>query len=80
MDRRILELRPEGEVTLYGSEVDFVERYSGRYPVKVLEASEEDFPDEMALDAVKSFRLYDFLLNIDPRLPTAVLLPDEFAR
>ena len=76
LDRRILELRPEGEVTLYGSEVDFVERYSGRYPVKVLEASEEDFPDEMALDAVKSFRdfragvLYGMLKRFPTVYPT----------
>jgi bifunctional NMN adenylyltransferase/nudix hydrolase len=46
LDRRVLALRPEGAVTLYGSSDEFVERYSGRFPVIALDAVEEDFPDE----------------------------------
>ncbi len=41
LDRRILELRPEGEVMLYGTASGFCEAYSGRYPTEVLEAEEE---------------------------------------
>ncbi len=41
LDRRILELRPEGEVVLYGSKEGFKSRYSGRYTAKTLSAKEE---------------------------------------
>ena len=41
LDRRILELRPEGEVILYGTAAGFCEAYSGRYPTEILEADEE---------------------------------------
>ncbi len=47
LDRRIIELRPEGPVTLYGSQEEFVERYSGRFPTEALDAREEDFPDDL---------------------------------
>lgn len=56
LDRRILELRLEGKVVLYGTEEDFVSRYSGRYPTQVLEAKEADFPDETIAEAVHDYR------------------------
>ncbi len=62
LDRRILELRPEGQVTLYGTEEDFVTRYSGRYPTEVLEANEEDFPKEPEMEALENMR--DFRAGI----------------
>lgn len=46
LDRRIMALRPEGEVTLYGSLDDFVERYSGRFSVETLDAVVADFPED----------------------------------
>lgn len=76
LDRRIMELRPEGEVALYGAQEAFVERYSGRYAAFVLEANEEDFPEEMELDAVKSLRdfragaLYGMLRRFPTVYPT----------
>ncbi len=62
LDRRILELRPEGQVTLYGTEEDFVTRYSGRYPTEILEANEEDFPKEPEMEALENMR--DFRAGI----------------
>lgn len=56
LDRRIMEQRPEGEVTLYGSEEDFVQRYSGKYKTEALEAKEEDFPEEMPMAEVEQMR------------------------
>lgn len=56
LDRRILELRPEGEVTVYGTQEDFVGRYSGRYTAEVWEARQEDFPEEMSSEEVNSHR------------------------
>lgn len=56
LDRRILELRPEGEVTLYGTEEDFVNHYNGRYTAKVLEAKEEDFPENPHMEALENMR------------------------
>ncbi len=57
LDRRILELRPEGEVTLYGSEENFVERYSGRYKTSVMEAQDDDFEEDIiTVDGVTSHR------------------------
>ncbi len=72
LDRRILELRPEGKVVLYGTEEDFVTRYSGRYPTEVLEANEEDFPKEPemeALDNMRDFRAGIIYANLR-RFPT----------
>ncbi|MEY3240180.1 MAG: hypothetical protein RIR11_1618 [Bacteroidota bacterium] len=59
LDRRILELRPEGSVTIYGTREGFTERYSGRYTTEILEVSEDEMPE--LLDAkdewdVPSFR------------------------
>lgn len=61
-DRRILELRPEGEVTLYGTEENFVQRYTGRYPTVILEAKEEDFPENPQMEALENMR--DFRAGI----------------
>ncbi len=59
LDRRILELRPTGSVTIYGTQAGFTERYSGRYTTEVLEVSEEEMEEEelnpSSLDMV-SFR------------------------
>lgn len=62
LDRRILELRLEGEVTLFGTEEDFVRRYTGRYPVQVLEAAESDFPENPQMEALENLR--DFRAGI----------------
>lgn len=62
LDRRILEIRPEGDVTLYGTEEEFVERYSGRHTTEVLEAVETDFSDDMIWEAVKNPR--DFRVGV----------------
>lgn len=62
LDRRILEQRPEGPVTIYGSEENFVERYSGKYTTAVLEAIEDDFPEEMPMAEVE--RMRDFRAGI----------------
>ncbi len=62
LDRRILELRPVGDVTLYGTEEDFVSHYSGRYPATILEAKEEDFPEDPQMEALENLR--DFRAGI----------------
>jgi bifunctional NMN adenylyltransferase/nudix hydrolase len=62
LDRRILELRLDGEITLYGTEEDFVSRYTGRYSAKVLEAKEEDFPENPKIEALENLR--DFRAGI----------------
>jgi bifunctional NMN adenylyltransferase/nudix hydrolase len=62
LDRRILEFRLDGEVTLYGTNENFVQRYTGRYTAKVLEASEEDFPKNPHLEALENLR--DFRAGI----------------
>lgn len=56
LDRRIMEQRPEGEVMLYGTVEEFIDRYSGRYPTSVLEADEADFPEEMPMAEVERMR------------------------
>lgn len=59
LDRRILEIRPEGSVTIYGTRTGFTERYSGRYTTEVLEAPEEDLPDLLDINSgwdIRSFR------------------------
>ncbi len=76
LDRRILELRLEGEVTLYGTKENFVERYTGRYLAKVLEAKEEDFPESPYMEAVENMRdfragiLYAYLRRYPTVYPT----------
>ena len=59
LDRRILELRPEGSVTIYGTREGLTERYSGRYSTEILEAEIDDVPDLMDMNAdwdLRSFR------------------------
>jgi bifunctional NMN adenylyltransferase/nudix hydrolase len=58
LDRRILELRPEGEVTVYGTQTGFVERYSGRYAVTGLEAQDEELPDVIDVTQIQSMRSF----------------------
>ncbi|MBU6342568.1 MAG: NUDIX domain-containing protein, partial [Bacteroidetes bacterium] len=62
LDRRILEQRSEGAVTIYGSNENFVQRYSGKYTAEVLEAVESDFPEEMPMAEVEKMR--DFRAGI----------------
>lgn len=56
LDRRILEQKPEGEVTLYGTQRNFVDRYSGRYRAEALEFSPDVAPDEIPVGDIKSGR------------------------
>ncbi|MFN7326973.1 MAG: NUDIX domain-containing protein [Chitinophagales bacterium] len=59
LDRRILEMRPEGNVVLYGTMEGFLERYSGRYSAELLEASPDDIPELIGMDDewdIRSFR------------------------
>lgn len=76
LDRRILELRPEGDVALYGTDEGFVSRYSGRHATHILEASEEEVEAEMTLDAIQNFRdfragvLYGMLKRFPTVYPT----------
>jgi bifunctional NMN adenylyltransferase/nudix hydrolase len=59
LDRRILEMKPEGSVTIYGTREGFTERYSGRYSTEILEAPEEDMPELLDIHAgwdIRSFR------------------------
>jgi bifunctional NMN adenylyltransferase/nudix hydrolase len=50
LDRRIMEQRPEGSVTIYGTSAGVTTRYSGRYAAEVLEADEDDIPELMDMD------------------------------
>lgn len=59
LDRRILEMRPEGNVVLYGTMEGFLERYSGRYSAEPLEVAQEDLPELIGMDEewdIRSFR------------------------
>lgn len=62
LDRRILELRLDGEVSLYGTEEGFINRYTGRHTAKVLEVKEEDFPENPQMEAIENLR--DFRAGI----------------
>lgn len=55
LDRRIMALRPDNPVVLYGSQDDFVERYSGRFDTAALDAP-EDFPEDIVVDEATSPR------------------------
>lgn len=55
LDRRIMALRPDNPVVLYGSQDDFVERYSGRFETSALDAPEE-FPEDIVVDEATSPR------------------------
>lgn len=72
LDRRILELRPEGSVTIYGTRLGFTERYSGRYSTEILEAPEDDIPELLDMNIgwdIKSFRAGMIFASIR-RFPT----------
>ncbi|MEQ1747687.1 MAG: NUDIX domain-containing protein [Saprospiraceae bacterium] len=59
LDRRIMAMRPEGTVTIYGSHDNFVERYSGRFPVEALDAIAPEFTEEsvpVKTDSLRDFR------------------------
>ena len=56
LDRRIMELKPEGDVIVYGSELDFISAYSGRYKTKALEPSQAEYEEEMSFDLISNFR------------------------
>jgi bifunctional NMN adenylyltransferase/nudix hydrolase len=62
LDRRILELRPEGPVTLYGTTEELINRYSGRYPTEALEIDEDALADEIIWEGVVNQR--DFRVGI----------------
>lgn len=62
LDRRILELRLDSEVTLYGTEEGFINRYTGRHRTNVLEVKEEDFPENPQMEAIENLR--DFRAGI----------------
>lgn len=62
LDRRIMEQWPDGEVVIYGTEEEFVNRYSGRYRKEVLEAQQEDFPEELPMAEVE--RMRDFRAGV----------------
>lgn len=56
LDRRIMAVRPEMPVTLYGSQEEFVARYSGRFPAEALDAAEEDFPEILDMESTTNLR------------------------
>ncbi|TNE56018.1 MAG: NUDIX domain-containing protein [Bacteroidetes bacterium] len=76
LDRRIIAIKPEGVVTLYGSAEGFVNRYSGRFETAVLEAAPEsiaelELPEEM--ESSRDFRagiLYAMLNRYPTVYPT----------
>lgn len=47
LDRRIMELRPEMPVILYGSQEGFVDCYSGRFQAEALDADEDEFQEDV---------------------------------
>ncbi|MFN0013068.1 MAG: NUDIX hydrolase [Saprospiraceae bacterium] len=56
LDRRILALRPDGMVTIYGSHDNFVERYTGRFPAEALDAIVSESADDSVPVAATSLR------------------------
>lgn len=56
LDRRILEHRPEGAVTVYGTEAAVAHRYSGKYETQVLEALDADAYSEHTIEDIHSAR------------------------
>ena len=88
LDRRILELRPEGTVTIYGTREGFTERYSGRYTTDILEVEETEMPDLLDIHAdwdVRSFRagiLFATMRRFPTVYPTVdiAVLKDEMSQ
>lgn len=62
LDRRIMELRPAPEVILYGSQDNFVDRYSGRFNTVSLAGDEAETEEILPLEAVTNHR--DFRLGV----------------
>ncbi len=62
LDRRIMALRPENEVVLYGSQDNFVDRYNGRFTAVALDAPEEEYPEEIEMEGAANPR--DFRAGI----------------
>ena len=59
LDRRIMNLRPELPVVIYGTKEGFVDRYSGKYKAEQLEVNPTEIPDSLNVDGIKhlnSFR------------------------
>jgi bifunctional NMN adenylyltransferase/nudix hydrolase len=58
LDRRILELRPEGSIVkLYGSALGFVGRYSGRYESEILDADGDALDEDIiSVDGITNHR------------------------
>jgi bifunctional NMN adenylyltransferase/nudix hydrolase len=56
LDRRILEHKPEGAVTLYGSKDNFSSRYSGKYDTEVLEAELGEEDEVVELESIENLR------------------------
>lgn len=56
LDRRIMVLRPESEVVLYGTQDEFVERYSGRFPAVSLDAPGDELEEEIVIEGTASPR------------------------
>jgi bifunctional NMN adenylyltransferase/nudix hydrolase len=56
LDRRVMESKPEGKVTLYGTQHNFIDRYSGRFGTEVLEMDvEQDLPDLFSPEKLAEF-------------------------
>ncbi|MBK8556079.1 MAG: NUDIX domain-containing protein [Lewinellaceae bacterium] len=59
LDRRIIELRPIQPITLYGTTEGLLERYSGNFPVEIMEVDPDDYPETLSVEGIKhmsSFR------------------------
>jgi bifunctional NMN adenylyltransferase/nudix hydrolase len=56
LDRRILEQKPEGVVTLYGTENNFIKRYSGSCQTKILEAQLEASDEIIEIESIENLR------------------------
>ncbi|HMX41084.1 MAG TPA: NUDIX domain-containing protein [Saprospiraceae bacterium] len=88
LDRRIMEQRPTGEVTLYGTDQNFVQRYSGKYPTEVLEAAEADFEGVEMEEGNVNFRdfragvIYGMLSRYPTVYPTVdiAVFDDDFSK
>jgi bifunctional NMN adenylyltransferase/nudix hydrolase len=88
LDRRILEMRPVGQVTIYGTSDGFVTRYSGSHKSVVHDVDDEDMPvliDSNTPMDFSSFRagiLYATLKRFPTVYPTVdiVVLNDDNTR
>ena len=69
LDRRIMELRPEMPVILYGSQEGFVDCYSGRFQAEALDADEDEFQEDVIPEEMnnpRDFRAGVHLLRQGP--------------